>query len=205
MTPGRRCRSRGAMRWSRWGSSAGTAAMPCAGRSSPSTTPRRCGSNDAAFRLHGGRTLTTLLNAVKFHSENARADQMATAPRVPRPTRGLDRWLLSRLEGTILAVDRALEDFEPRLAASAVARLVDELSTRYLRRSRPRFWQEGDPRTGRRPTRPSPSCWPRSIRLVAPLAPFTAEYLHFQLHQWPMEDPQSLGPPRGLASPDRGP
>ncbi|MGC2035678.1 MAG: isoleucine--tRNA ligase, partial [Thermoplasmata archaeon] len=145
--------------------------------------------NDAAFRLHGGRTLTTLLNAVKFHSENARADQMATAPRVPRPTRGLDRWLLSRLEGTILAVDRALEDFEPRLAASAVARLVDELSTWYLRRSRPRFWQEGDPADRTAAHETLSFVLAEIIRLVAPLAPFTAEYLHFQLHQWPMEDP----------------
>jgi isoleucyl-tRNA synthetase len=53
----------------------------------------------------------------------------------------LDRWALSRLEATKVTVTEGLEGYEPLGAASAIERLIDDLSNWYVRRSRRRFWR----------------------------------------------------------------
>ncbi|HYB77789.1 MAG TPA: isoleucine--tRNA ligase, partial [Thermoplasmata archaeon] len=88
------------------------------------------------------RTVATLGHVVAFHLANAREDRLPPQRERPSPSGVLDRWLLSRLEGTRGAVTEALESFDPRPGAVAVREFVDDLSTWYLRRSRPRFWGE---------------------------------------------------------------
>ena len=60
----------------------------------------------------------------------------------------MDRWGRSRLASTVAEVTLALDAYEPLDAASALGRLVDDLSNWYVRRSRRRF-------SGRRGDRPS--------------------------------------------------
>ena len=52
----------------------------------------------------------------------------------------LDRWMGSRLAATVEAVTEALDGYEPFVAASAVAELIDDTSNWFVRRSRRRFW-----------------------------------------------------------------
>src|SRR4051812_31043584 len=71
---------------------------------------------------------------------NAAGDAYARA----QPATDLDRWAISRLNGTVAAVTEAMERYDATTAGRHVATLMDELSNWYVRRSRRRFW-DGDP------------------------------------------------------------
>jgi len=140
------------------------------------TEPMRMG--ETIIQKTSARTIGTLANVVTFYLENARADRLLPAFDLPRSTAVLDRWLLSRLEATRSAVDAGLADADLRRAASAVRELVDDLSTWYLRRSRPRFWSaEGSPDRVSAHATLSYSLLGLA-RILAPLLPFTAEWIH---------------------------
>lgn len=124
------------------------------------------------------RTLGTLRNVLAFHVENARADHLPPCPDPPAPPGALDRWLLSRLEGTRTTIEAALEEFDPRSAAAAVREFVDDLSTWYLRRSRPRFWGEQGSGERQAAHRTLSFTLLSLARLAAPLLPFVAEAIH---------------------------
>jgi isoleucyl-tRNA synthetase len=105
-------------------------------------TPTRAalGVIDTAMR----DMLLTLWNTFSFFTTYASLNGFDPAdPDVPAPAeRGeLDRWILSRLAGTVSATTTALSTYEPLDAATAVASLVDDLSNWYVRRSRRRFWR----------------------------------------------------------------
>jgi isoleucyl-tRNA synthetase len=88
--------------------------------------------------------LLTLWNTFSFFTTYASLNGFDPAdPAVPPPAeRGeLDRWILSRLAGTVAVTTRALTDYEPLDAALAVGALVDDVSNWYVRRSRRRFWR----------------------------------------------------------------
>jgi len=88
--------------------------------------------------------LLTLWNTFSFFTIYASLNGFDPAdPAIPAASaRGeLDRWILSRLAGTVSVVTSALTDYEPLDAASAVGSLVDDLSNWYVRRSRRRFWR----------------------------------------------------------------
>jgi len=134
--------------------------------------------SEAAIQKSSARTLGTLRNVVAFHLANARSDGLSPALAPPTPVRGLDRWLLSRLEATRAAVETSLEGFDPRPGAAAARAFVDDLSTWYLRRSRPRFWGE-TPADDRANAHATLSYVLQGLaRTIAPLVPFTAEWIH---------------------------
>ncbi len=140
------------------------------------TEPMRIG--ETTIQQASGRTLRTLANLVAFHLQNGRADDLPPATTCPTPRAALDRWALSRLDATREAVTAALDGYDPRPAAAAVRALVDDLSTWYVRRSRPRFW--GD--TGADDRRAAHDTLSYALlglaRLAAPMVPFTAEWVH---------------------------
>jgi isoleucyl-tRNA synthetase len=159
--------------------------------------------DEAEIRSHAARTIGTLTNVVAFYQQNAAADGLAPVTDLPRPSSVLDRWLLSRLEATRSAVETSLERFDPRPGAQALRSFVDELSTWYLRRSRPRFWADpSDP--ARHEAHATLSYTLATLsRILAPFLPFTAEWVaqHFvdrpfstaetsvHLARWPGELP----------------
>ena len=55
----------------------------------------------------------------------------------------MDKWLLSRLNTTVQAVDNDLSNYKIPEAARALQEFVDEMSNWYVRRSRERFWAKG--------------------------------------------------------------
>ncbi|HET8929117.1 MAG TPA: class I tRNA ligase family protein, partial [Acidimicrobiales bacterium] len=93
------------------------------------------------------RTLLTLWNCVSFFTTYAHLDDwsstsaLGTAPPV---THVLDRWILSELDRCIGEVTDALGGFDALAATESLTRFVDDLSNWYLRRSRPRFWNDSD-------------------------------------------------------------
>ncbi|MCI4362619.1 MAG: class I tRNA ligase family protein, partial [Thermoplasmata archaeon] len=78
--------------------------------------------------------------------------------------------------------------YDPRSGAAALRAFVDDLSTWYLRRSRPRFWTETDPADRRVANDTLSYALGVTSRLLAPFAPFTAEHLHQELHQLGFSD-----------------
>ena len=55
----------------------------------------------------------------------------------------MDRWILSKLNSTVGAVDDNLANYRIPEAAKALQEFVDDLSNWYVRRSRDRFWAKG--------------------------------------------------------------
>ena len=88
----------------------------------------------------------------------------------------LDRWVLSRLQGTIEIVRERMDDFDATSAGRAVQAFVDELSNWYVRRSRRRFWQ-GDAAA----FATLRECLVTVAKLVAPFTPFIADEIYDNL------------------------
>ena len=55
----------------------------------------------------------------------------------------MDKWLLSKLQSTVKAVDENLENYRIPETAKALQQFVDEMSNWYVRRCRDRFWAKG--------------------------------------------------------------
>ena len=55
----------------------------------------------------------------------------------------IDKWLLSRLNSTVKAVDENLENYRIPETAKALQQFVEEMSNWYVRRCRDRFWAKG--------------------------------------------------------------
>ncbi len=132
---------------------------------------------ELTIRQTGLRPLTTLLNVLEFYRTNWDVDRVPPSERPPTTSDPLDRWLLSRLAGTAEVVDLSLERFDAHTAAQAIESLVQEISTWWLRRSRPRFWQETVTPEKRSAYETLSYTLLTLAGLLAPLAPFSAEEL----------------------------
>ncbi|MGI0131581.1 MAG: isoleucine--tRNA ligase [Thermoplasmata archaeon] len=139
------------------------------------TEPMRV--TEAAIRQAGARTLGTLLNVAEFYRQNT-----VTLPNAgeatPHPTGVLDRWLLSRVDATIATTRASLDAFDPRRGALALRHLIDDVSTWYLRRSRPRFWSEEATEDRSAASATLGFGLVTLARLTAPFTPFVAEQLY---------------------------
>ena len=97
--------------------------------------------SDAAVEETTRKLFGTLVNTYRFFATYAgldgyeRGEPAALADRTE-----LDRWVLARLQSTIAETTDALDGYHPTRAARAVEAFVDDLSNWWLRRSRRRFW-----------------------------------------------------------------
>jgi isoleucyl-tRNA synthetase len=148
-------------------------------------TPTRAtlGAIDTAMR----DMLLTLWNTFSFFSTYASLNEFDPADQdVPAPVeRGeLDRWILSRLAGTVADMTEALTGYEPLVAATALGDFVDDLSNWYVRRSRRRFWRT-DPDAPPGDTLAAQATLHTALTtlslLLAPLCPFVADTMWRQL------------------------
>jgi isoleucyl-tRNA synthetase len=155
-------------------------------------TPRRV-SVDAVDE--SARFLVTLWNTYSFFVTYANLDEWtpADATAAPAPQHVLDRWVRSRLHGTVAAVTDALDTFDALRGAHALEAFVDDLSNWYVRRSRSRFWQANDPDAHAT----LHECLSTLALLLAPFTPFVADELHrnlartnesVHLDNWPVDD-----------------
>jgi len=127
--------------------------------------------------------LLKVWNLYSFFATYARIDGFEPAaqplPPAERPT--LDRWILAEFDDTVRSVRQAFADLESHTATRRLQGFVDALSNWYVRRSRPRFWAEGDSydKTAAFTTLHEALC--DLARLLAPFTPFLAETLHQRL------------------------
>jgi isoleucyl-tRNA synthetase len=126
------------------------------------------------------RTFDTLANTYRFFSlyanlEGWSPDEAAPAGEPPL----IDRWLLSRLADLAQTVDSAYGDYDLTPAARAIADfVVDDLSNWYVRRGRDRFWGSADAADTRHAFHTLAHALVTVSRLLAPVTPFLADWLH---------------------------
>ena len=103
---------------------------------------------------------------------------VAAAGREAEETAGdvLDRWVLSRLQGTVATVRERMDDFDCTSAGHAIDAFVEELSNWYVRLSRRRFW-EGDGAA----FATLRHCLLETAKLLAPFTPFLADEIYGNL------------------------
>ncbi len=125
--------------------------------------------------------LLTLWNTYSFWVLYANAERLGVAEVAGfepdrESTEDLDRWAISRLQGTVREVIERMDDFDCTDAGGAITAYVDELSNWYVRLSRRRFW-EGD----RAAFSTLRHCLVEVAKLLAPLTPFVAEEIYSNL------------------------
>ena len=154
----------------------------------------------AALAENARRTFDTLANTYRFYALYAGLSDYEPSDADPgiadRPL--MDRWVLSRLDGLVEKVSAEMEQYEVTRAARAVSEfIVDDLSNWYVRRSRARFWgTRTDASDGADGSAQAPSDAGRMpvdtrsafatlhqvlvtiARLLAPVVPFHADWLH---------------------------
>ena len=118
----------------------------------------------------------------------------------------LDRWIVERLEQTVLATTDALEEYASDEATAAMEAFLDDLSNWYVRRSRRRFWKSEADDDKEAAYRTLYHVLVTFTRLLAPFIPFSTESMYQNLvrsanqaapvsvhhTEWPTADPQTL-------------
>jgi isoleucyl-tRNA synthetase len=110
--------------------------------------------------------LKPLWNTYAFYVLYANVNE----PEGESPDTDLDRWIRSRLAGTVGRVIERMDDYDTTFAGRAIAEFVDDLSNWYVRLSRRRFW-DGDPTA----FATLHECLVTAAKLLAPLTPFVAD------------------------------
>ncbi|MEO8450952.1 MAG: isoleucine--tRNA ligase [Gemmatimonadota bacterium] len=127
-----------------------------------------------------GGFLNTLRNTYTFYTLYA-GDGASGSPGAGRPMpNDLDRWISSRLAGTVAAVNEAFEAYDATIAVRSLIEFADDLSNWYVRLSRARFWapdREADPAA----VATLREALVTVARLLAPAAPFASDWLHHAL------------------------
>ena len=93
----------------------------------------------------------------------------------------MDKWLLSRLNSTVRAVDDNLANYRIPETARALEEFVDELSNWYVRRSRDRFWGKDMPQDKVNAYMTLHTALVTVAQISAPLIPFMAEDIYRNL------------------------
>jgi isoleucyl-tRNA synthetase len=127
----------------------------------------------------------TLYNTYQFFALYANVDGFSFAEsRIPVADRPeLDRWILSALNSLVQTVQEAMDDYEPTLAGRAIEAFTDaQLSNWYVRLCRRRFWKGEYEHDKICAYQTLYECLETLARLMAPIAPFFADWLFGNLN-----------------------
>jgi isoleucyl-tRNA synthetase len=127
----------------------------------------------------------TLYNTYQFFALYANVDGFrfaeARIPLTERPE--LDRWILSALNSLVQKVTAVMDDYEPTQAGRAIEEFVDgQLSNWYVRLCRRRFWKGEYEHDKICAYQTLYECLETLCRLIAPIAPFFADWLFVNLN-----------------------
>ncbi len=127
----------------------------------------------------------TLYNTYQFFALYANVDgfafKEAAIPVAERPE--LDRWILSSLNSLVKTVQESMDDYEPTQAGRAIEEFVDShLSNWYVRLCRRRFWKGEYEQDKISAYQTLYECLETISRLIAPIAPFFADWLFGNLN-----------------------
>jgi isoleucyl-tRNA synthetase len=123
------------------------------------------------------RRFLTFWNSVKFFVEYANVEGFSPswgALHLQGDLASLDRWLVERTHAFVHDGETAYDAFDTVTVMRAYQAFVEDLSNWYIRRSRPRFWQEGGDQAAFQ------TLWyalVQALRVMAPIMPFVTEHL----------------------------
>jgi isoleucyl-tRNA synthetase len=135
----------------------------------------------AALGESARRTFDTLANTYRFFALYANLESWSPAAAAPshETPAVLDRWVLSRVNSLVASVGADFDAYEVTHAARSIADfVVDDLSNWYVRRSRDRFWGSADAADTRAAFATLHATLVTLSRLIAPITPFHADWLH---------------------------
>ena len=136
---------------------------------------------DKTVRETETKILGTLINIYTFFASNANLDNYVYKG-LSSSDNDLDRWLVSRVNSTVSNVINAMDVYDFSQAQGQIAELIDDTSNFYLRLSRRRFWEN----SGEMQKNDAYSSLHFAIesicKMLAPIAPFTTEYIYRKLH-----------------------
>ena len=140
----------------------------------------------------------TLYNTYQFFALYANVDGFSfeEKPIAINQRPELDQWILSSLNSLIKEVTQSFDDYEPTQAGRAIEYFLDEqLSNWYVRLSRRRFWKPVD-KTSKEGEMDKISAYQTLYeslevisRLIAPIAPFFADWLFMNLNTVTQKNP----------------
>ena len=128
----------------------------------------------------------TLYNTYQFFALYANVDGFAfkesLIPIKDRPE--IDQWILSSLNSLIKNVQQNLDEYEPTQAGRSIEDFVDtHLSNWYVRLCRRRFWKGEYEQDKISAYQTLYECLETLTRLMAPIAPFFADWLFLNLNK----------------------
>lgn len=127
------------------------------------------------------KVFDTLRNTYRFFALYAGLERWRASAADPEPSArpAMDRWLRSRLATLAAEVEAHLDRYDLTHAVRLLAGfVVDDLSNWYVRRSRDRFWGSADAADTRAAFATLAEALRTVARLMAPFAPFLADWLY---------------------------
>ena len=131
------------------------------------------------------RFFGTLYNTYSFFALYANIDGFRVGDRpaiAPADLPEIDRWIISKLNSLVREVHGYYGDYEPTKACRAIDTFVnDHLSNWYVRQSRRRFWRGEMTADKQAAYETLYDCLVTTAQLMAPVAPFFAEWMYRNL------------------------
>jgi isoleucyl-tRNA synthetase len=93
----------------------------------------------------------------------------------------MDKWLLSKLNSMVKAVDDNLANYKIPEAAKALQEFTDEMSNWYVRRGRERYWVQGETEDKTAAYMTLYTALTTTAKAAAPMIPFMAEAIYRNL------------------------
>ena len=140
--------------------------------------PKRFDEKDVRTTL--SRMVGTLTNTLTFYQTySTRGAWKKLGGDVPEAKTALDRWILSRLQGTVQAAAERMDAYDMTEATRAIeAFVIDDLSNWYVRRSRERFQRPESKEDQLAASQLLAYVLVRVARAVAPFMPFVADEVY---------------------------
>ncbi|KUI97507.1 isoleucine--tRNA ligase [Vibrio sp. MEBiC08052] len=130
------------------------------------------------------QVLLPWLNGYKFFSTYAKIDQWQSHTTVNQPDNLFDQWILSRLQTLKFSVNEEMQRYHLYNVVPRLFDFIEQLTNWYIRLNRSRFWEKGTSKDKEQAYWTLFTCLDELCRLMAPFAPFLAEYLFQELKQF---------------------
>jgi isoleucyl-tRNA synthetase len=127
------------------------------------------------------RVFDTLGNTYKFFALYANLENYGSVAqaRTQPPAALMDRWILSRLASLVTEVRNGFDNYDVTRACRLIGEfIIDDVSNWYVRRSRDRFWGSIENEETRNAFATLAEVLTTVARLLAPVTPFQADWLH---------------------------
>ncbi len=141
--------------------------------------------NRDAMKDLNRNVLGTLQNTFRFFKMYTDIDKWQPSSTLTRPSgeHVLDRWMLARLDQTVMEVTEAADEYKLAYAINPIFLLIEDMSNWYVRRSRRRFWKTEDDVDKQQAYATLHYILVQTCQLLAPWAPFLSDKLYRQLVQ----------------------